>query len=333
MNISTISKQRSYLTDFYSTLAAKSHRLSTLWLMLLMLLLVPTSMVAQTDYDTSVTFTALAGNPVSYTDKSDETYKNLFDGKKKEGDFTKWCGKFDSKGTYVIFKGSKAGVPVGYTITTGNDNANYGCGGRNPLSWKLYGNNTGKDGAWTLIQEVSNDTKLKDVNYASYDFTCKGSTSYQYFKWEITAIHSGPTFQVGEFELKLKAPNQAYAELNNSTGTLTFKYGSKPAGAYDLNVGQSYPKWYYQREKINKVVFDASFANARPTTCYNWFYECKNLVTIEGIENLNTEKVTNMRSMFSVCSALTSLDLSNFNTANVTNMAYMFRSHNYLRQR
>ena len=333
MNKSTISKQRSYLTDLYSTLAAKSHRLSTLWLMLLMLLLLPTSMVAQTDYDTSVTFTALAGNPVGYTDKADETYKNLFDGKKKEGYFTKWCGKFDSKGTYVIFKASKAGVPVGYTITTGNDNANYGCGGRNPLSWKLYGNNTGKDGAWTLIQEVSNDTKLKDVNYASYDFTCKGSISYQYFKWEITAIHSGPTFQVGEFELKLKAPNQAYAELNNSTGTLTFKYGSKPAGAYDLNVGQSYPKWYYQREKINKVVFDASFANARPTTCYNWFYECKNLATIEGIENLNTEKVTNMRSMFSVCSALTSLDLSNFNTANVTNMAYMFRSHNYLRQR
>ena len=70
-----------------------------------------------------------------------------------------------------------------------------------------------------------------------------------------------------------------------------------------------------------------------PRACYYWFYELKNLTYIKGIENLNTEKVTNMRSMFSVCSALTSLDLSNFNTANVTNMAYMFRSHNYLRQR
>ena len=37
-------------------------------------------MVAQTDYDESVTFTALAGNPVGYTGKTDETYKNLFDG-------------------------------------------------------------------------------------------------------------------------------------------------------------------------------------------------------------------------------------------------------------
>ena len=63
MNKSTISKQRSYLTDLYSTLAAKSHRLSTLWLMLFMLLLLPTRMVAQTDYDESVAFTALAGSP------------------------------------------------------------------------------------------------------------------------------------------------------------------------------------------------------------------------------------------------------------------------------
>ena len=55
-----------------------------------------------------------------------------------------------------------------------------------------------------LIQEISNDEKLEDKNYASYDFKCEGSTYYKYFKWEITAIHSGKTLQVGEFELKLK---------------------------------------------------------------------------------------------------------------------------------
>ena len=104
--------------------------------------------------------------------------------------------------TYVIFEASKAGVPVGYTITTGDDNASMK--GRNPLSWKLYGNNEGKDGNWKLIQEISNDEKLEDKNYASYDFKCEGSTYYKYFKWEITAIHSGKTLQVGEFELKLK---------------------------------------------------------------------------------------------------------------------------------
>ena len=48
MKNSTISKQWSITTDLFSTLAVKSHKLSMLWLMLLTLLLLPTSMVAQT---------------------------------------------------------------------------------------------------------------------------------------------------------------------------------------------------------------------------------------------------------------------------------------------
>ena len=372
-------------------------------LMLFMLLLVPTSMVAQTDYDNTVTFTALAGNPQGFTD---ETYAKLFDGKKTEDNFSKWCCKFSSSAN-VIFAASKAGVPVGYTITTGNDN--FTSKGRNPMSWKLYGNNVGKDGEWTLIQEVNNDTKLQDVNYTSYDFTFGGGKSYKYFKWEISAIHSGDVLQVGEFELKLQTCTHtnadgssalgnaiktvettctehgyttykcsichsivkkyktdelkkhtltyheakdgvkehwqcdvchkyfsdadatqevsyasllypAYAEFEGSTGTLTFKCSpSKPEGAYDLN-----HDWYAISKNIKKVVFDASFANARPTSCFMWFHGCSNLTTIEGIEYFNTENVTNMRYMFDLCKSLKSLDLTNFNTENVTDMYYMF---------
>ena len=198
---STISKQWSYITDLVSTNAVKSRRLSLLMLMLLTLLFVPTRMVAQIDYDTSVKFKALAGNPEGIVGM---TYTNLFDGQKTRGNFSMWCCGFinGSSSAYVIFEASKAGVPVGYTITTGDNNASMK--GRNPLSWKLYGNNEGKDGNWKLIQEISNDEKLEDKNYASYDFKCEGSTYYKYFKWEITAIHSGKTLQVGEFELKLK---------------------------------------------------------------------------------------------------------------------------------
>ena len=378
-------------------------RIALFPLMLLMLLLVPTSMVAQTDYDNTVTFTALAGNPQGFTN---ETYAKLFDGKKTEDNFSKWCCKFSGSAN-VIFAASKAGVPVGYTITTGNDN--FTSKGRNPMSWKLYGNNVGKDGEWTLIQEVNNDTKLQDVNYTSYDFTCGGGKSYKYFKWEISAIHSGDVLQVGEFELKLQTCTHtnadgssalgnaiktvettctehgyttykcsichsivkkyktdelkkhtltyheakdgvkehwqcdvchkyfsdadatqevsyasllypAYAVFEGSTGTLTFKCSpSKPEGAYDLNRG-----WSAIRENIKKVVFDASFANARPTSCYMWFNYCPNLTTIEGIEYFNTENVTNMRYMFCDCRSLKSLDLTNFNTENVTDMYYMF---------
>ena len=117
----------------------------------------------------------------------------------------------------------------------------------------------------------------------------------------------------------------AYAEFNNATGTLTFSRGlSKPAGAYDLNVGNNTPEWSTQKEDINKVVFDASFANARPTSCYKWFDMCTSLTEIEGIENLNTEKVTNMGSMFSDCHVLNPLDVSNFDTQKVEDMSCMF---------
>ena len=193
---------------------AKFCRFALFPLMLLMLLLLPGRMVAQTEYDKTVTFTALEGNPEGY-DK--ESYANLFDGKKKEGDFSKWCCEF-SGSAYVILEASKVGIPVGYTITTGNDNANPRCGGRNPLSWKLYGNNEGKEGAWTLIDKVENDKVLQDKNYASYDFKCECSTSYQYFKWEISAIHSGSLLQVGEFELKLNTCSHKNADGSSALG-------------------------------------------------------------------------------------------------------------------
>ena len=386
-------------------------RIALFPLMLFMLLLVPTSMMAQTDYDNTVTFTALAGSPEGMSEA--ENYHKLFDGQKKEGNSTKWCCNFYGS-AYVIFKASKAGIPVGYTITTGNDNSNWN--GRNPKSWKLYGNNEGKDGEWTLIQEVNNDTKLQDVNCTSYDFTCeKGKTSYQYFKWEISAIQSGDVLQVGEFELKLQTCThtntdgssalgdpienveatctehgyttyecsichstvkvykndelkkhtlthheakdgvkehwqcsvchkyfsdanatqevsyasllyQGYAVFDQTSKTLTFSYGAKPEGAYDLNEGTNSPTWAKHAANIKKVVFAASFAKARPTSCYNWFRYCEKLTQIEGIEHLNTEEVTDMSWMFMGCKALASLDVTHFNTAKVTDMGVMFNS-------
>ena len=130
---------------------------------------------------------------------------------------------------------------------------------------------------------------------------------------------------------------ESYVVLDNAAGTLTFKHdANKPAGAFSLNEGETFPAWYdggydgdgneYNKNNIKKVVFDASFANARPTNCYAWFYMCRDLTIIEGLEYLNTEKVTDMTGMFDGCSSLTSLDVSNFNTQNVTSMWAMFHT-------
>ena len=112
-------------------------------------------------------------------------------------------------------------------------------------------------------------------------------------------------------------------------GTLTFRCGYKKTlgeNEYELNSGKYLPAWNTYNRKISKVVFEASFANARPTNCYAWFQNFKNLTQIEGIENFNTENVTNMEFMFTLCSSLTSLDVTHFNTGNVTSMANMFSS-------
>ena len=114
-----------------------------------------------------------------------------------------------------------------------------------------------------------------------------------------------------------------YAEFKGST--LTFYGGeSVPDDDYALNTGSNNPSWYDSRGSVAKVVFDESFKDVRPTSCYQWFYSFSNLTTIEGIENLNTEEVTDMSEMFYNCSSLTSLDVSKFNTDKVKNMSYMF---------
>ena len=133
------------------------------------------------------------------------------------------------------------------------------------------------------------------------------------------------------FPLTAVAESVGYAVFNSVSNTLTFKYDEKPeAGTnetvYDLNEGYNDPSWSDDgaNGSITKVVFDASFSQARPTTCFAWFNGCSNLTSIEGIENLNTSSVTDMSFMFASCSELTSLDLSYFNTSKVTAMVGMF---------
>ena len=157
-----------------------------------------------------------------------------------------------------------------------------------------------------------------NVKYGLDMFTgCKSLKDYSDSKTDHTFANCGTD---GYF-----TPGCAYAEFDNATRTLTFRYkGVKPAGAYDLNVESNNPGWDAQRANIKKVVFDASFANARPTSCCRWFADCFYLTEIDGIENLNTQNVTDMRDMFVCCYALTSLDVSNFNTQNVEDMTDMF---------
>ena len=133
------------------------------------------------------------------------------------------------------------------------------------------------------------------------------------------------------------APKElAYAVYDN--GTLTFKYGYfTPDGttSWDASNTGDYnstsPAWKSALgengmwvDKVTKVVFDPSFADARPQTCFAWFDCFRKLEVIEGLEYLNTSEVTSMAWMFEACMNLTSLDLTHFDTSNVTDMSNMF---------
>ena len=124
----------------------------------------------------------------------------------------------------------------------------------------------------------------------------------------------------------------AYAIYDNRADikTLTFYYDDQRdrrfgTKKYDLNEGTDEPGWITDNCYIEKVVFDETFKNARPTSTFNWFYNRTALESITGLENLNTSEVTNMFGMFRGCSSLTTLTFgTSFNTSGVTNMGYMF---------
>lgn len=119
------------------------------------------------------------------------------------------------------------------------------------------------------------------------------------------------------------AQKEAYAVLSDDGKTVTFYYddqkGSR-SGVVEINNTDGYPRY----SSATNAIIDESFKDYRPTSTAYWFQYCSKLASISGMDNLNTENVTDMKWMFTGCSALTSLDLSNFNTENVTDMNSMF---------
>ena len=122
------------------------------------------------------------------------------------------------------------------------------------------------------------------------------------------------------------------AELNGTV--LTFKGTNTPPDASGsiktwntANTGTSYPGWYSYASTVTDVVFEESFAEARPKYCCRWFNEFnnQNFTSITNLQYLNTSEVVNMFDMFSYCRYITSLDLSGFDTRKVTNMTRMFK--------
>lgn len=121
-----------------------------------------------------------------------------------------------------------------------------------------------------------------------------------------------------------------YARLDRETQTLTLYY-DKNRQESDRVIDDT-PLWpISERRAIQTVVFDESFKDARPKSCYDWFYCFEGLTRIEHLDYLNTSEVEYMNSMFRECTSLETLDLSSFNTKKVKNMYAMFDGSTNLR--
>ena len=121
---------------------------------------------------------------------------------------------------------------------------------------------------------------------------------------------------------------EPYAVLSDNNTVVTFFYDDQKTARGGIDINNSYV--YYGSSSpygtATTAVFDASFAQYRPTSTAYWFHTCYELTTITGIENLNTADVTDMTNMFGFCTNLTSVDVSRFDTRNVTSMQQMFYS-------
>lgn len=110
----------------------------------------------------------------------------------------------------------------------------------------------------------------------------------------------------------------------------TIKYDSNAnnnpifGGTDWVQSGYEWDMEYTTRPTITTVTIDGSCKNFSGTSLHGLFIAFSGLTTINGLENLNTANVQDMKYMFAGCSSLTSLDLSSFNTANVTTMYSMF---------
>lgn len=82
-------------------------------------------------------------------------------------------------------------------------------------------------------------------------------------------------------------------------------------------------------QKITSVIIEDKVA---PKGGNYLFKNLTNISTIEGIKNLNTCNMTNMKGMFYDCNNLKTINFSYFNTENVTDMGWMFSNCSNLKQ-
>ena len=219
-----------------------------------------------------------------------EDYPNLFD----DDANTKWCVTGVRGTIYVEFDATRSIMPTGYVLTTAKE-AN-ACPERNPQSWVLKGKNS-KGGNWTILETITNGALPTD-NCSSKSFTLSMmSTTYRYYRLEITSLVSGDIFQLSEFGLLVNDANGDVMEEEpieenptEEADVLTLGCnGGSPLFAdcpldsvfigrnisYPTNAEQGYSPFYR-----NTSLRSVHISNVETEVSPNEFYGCTNLKNV-----------------------------------------------------
>ena len=171
------------------------------------------------------------------------------------------------------------------------------------------------------------------------------NTALHYFEGDKTGTQITKKVSSVTFGLK-----EDYPELETQDGTLTKNetlegdqaVSASPVHTYYVPDGENYKLYVLADEgavyapKTCAGLFNemtaltevkAGSLNVKyATEMYNMFKGCSNLVTLEGTENWDVSKVTNMSFMFSGCQKLAALDVSTWQTNSLIYANYLFNS-------
>jgi hypothetical protein len=170
---------------------------------------------------------------------------------------TKWLVSANNGWLQYQFNNNQSYVVTQYKITSANDVPT-----RDPKNWILQGSNNGSN--WTNLDTRNNETFSS--RFETRSFTLSNSTSYSYYRLNITANNGDSATQLAEFQLFGGTPNLDSSNyLNNPAPQIGYvevkldKPFEGPQGLwveYDISAGTATQNIDYFNSRTRRVSTD-----------------------------------------------------------------------------
>ena len=182
------------------------------------------------------------------------------------------------------------------------------------IDYKYYvGDDLSYAMAYANKNEVDIDIPTKVIIDSKYVYNIDYESEYTYFHPNTVAVYT--SLESGVIPtFNSQFTRYTVSEVLNGDGTYTTTIGA--------NITGDTPTYISFQDEIS--LYSVEFINtSKLTNMISMFTNCSGLTSLD-LSGWDTSKVTNMYAMFENCSGLTSLDLSNFDTSMVNNMESMF---------